>query len=216
MPSIADTQLVLRARLMTLSICTTGSISLEATDSGYERTSGSFVTDGFVVGQEVTPAGFSDLERGTILSVSALELLIDGGRNPEGPTTASLTAGLPELQGWDNVALEPVSGRPYIEEQLVPATRTLRSFPSTGGTLEDTGLYVIRWYGKADTGLRAIADAADAVLELFKPGTTLPVDTDVTVRVRSDLGPYRGQIHADRPGWSVVTITIPWILSSVN
>ncbi len=216
MPDHTDLQLALRARLLTLSVCTTGVMTLEATLSGYQRASGSFLVDGFAVGMEVTPVGFSDSDRSVITSVSATVMTVDDPRTVDAPAgSRSLTVGLPELRAWDNTTLSPVAGKPYIEETFVPATASLLSSPLTGGVVEDTGLYIIRWYGKANTGLAALGDAVSAVLELFKPGTALTV-ADGTLRVRGDLGPWRGQMMADMPGWTVIVITIPWRLYSAN
>jgi hypothetical protein len=39
---------------------TTGTVSLSATATGYARTAGSFTTDGFAVGQQVTASGFTN------------------------------------------------------------------------------------------------------------------------------------------------------------
>src|SRR4051812_43202806 len=47
-------QLALRAKALTLTVATTGSASLSGTATGYARSSGSFITDGFKVGMEIT------------------------------------------------------------------------------------------------------------------------------------------------------------------
>lgn len=63
---------------------TTGVVTtIEATASGnmYERASGSFVSDGFKVGDPITVTGFTTAGnngQATVVSVSALELAIDG------------------------------------------------------------------------------------------------------------------------------------------
>ena len=51
--------LALRGRALTLSVATTGSTSLSATTTGYARAAGSFITDGLVVGAEITASGFT-------------------------------------------------------------------------------------------------------------------------------------------------------------
>jgi hypothetical protein len=216
-PDHTAIQLALRTQLRTLTVCTTGSKTLEATLSGYQRADGgSFLTDGFAVGMEVTPSGFAETDRGVIAAVTATVMTLRDSHSAEAPGAGrSLTVGLPELAAWDNTHLSPEAGRPYIEEEYIPATSSLLSSPSTGGTAEDTGLYVIRWYGLANTGLASITNAASAILELFKSGTALSI-ADGTVRVRGDIGPFRGPIRGDQPGWSVVTVTVPWRLYSTN
>ena len=216
MPDHVAIQKALRARLLTLYVCTTGTTSLSATLSGYARSSGSFLVDGFAVGMEVLPTGFTDTDRVVITSLTATAMTVDGGRTVDAEAGGrSLAVGLPEGIAWDNVMLTPTGGRPYLEESYIPATSSLVSAPATGGTAEDTGLYVIRWYGLANTGLGSLAAPASAILELFKPGTALTV-ADGTVHVRGDIGPFGGAIRGDLPGWSVVTVTIPWRLYSVN
>ena len=217
MPDHTAIQLALRTQLRTLSVCTTGTVTLEATLSGYQRADGgSFLTDGFAVGMELLPAGFANNDRGVIAAVTATVITLRDGIVAEGSGAGrSLTVGLPEFCAWENTHLSPTSGRPYIEEEYIPATSSLLSAPSSGGTAEDTGLYVIRWYGLANTGLASVTDAVSAILELFKAGTSLTV-ADGTVRVRGDIGPFRGPLRADAPGWVVMTATVPWRLYSTN
>jgi hypothetical protein len=217
-------QKALRTQLLTLEVVTTGTTTLGADASGYTRSSGSFVTDGFAIGMEVTPGGFTETEVGIVTAVSALALTIDGGRTVETATAGrSLSVGVPAARGWENVALTPVSGEPYIEEQYNPAASVLLGGPADGGTMEHTGLYVLRWYSRDNTGLAALTAAADALLTLFKPGTTLAIDATDTLRVRGDIGPWRGPIMVEasgeggaHAGWAVVVVTIPWRVYSTN
>ena len=51
--------LALRNRALSLVVATTGSVSLSATATGYARAAGSFVTDGFKVGMDLTATGFT-------------------------------------------------------------------------------------------------------------------------------------------------------------
>lgn len=211
------TQLALRGHLLTLSVCTTGDTSLAAVTAGYTRTSGSFLTDGFAVGMEVTPVGFASNPTGVVVNVSALALGIAGGRVADAEAASrSLTVGLPSARGWENVALEPTAGVPYIEEQYVPGSAALRSMPAAYGTLEDRGLYVVAWYGQEGAGLADLSRCSAAVLALFKPGTAFTIGTDTVVRVLEDPAPWRGQIRQDSPGWAVVVITVPWRAFSIN
>jgi hypothetical protein len=77
-----------RTRLATLEVCTTGTTTLEATATGFVRLAGSFVTDGFQVGMEVLPAGFTSTARQVVKNVAALTLTV------EGTPSASLNTGL--------------------------------------------------------------------------------------------------------------------------
>ncbi len=210
-------QLALEARIRTVVVATTGLVTLAATATGYTRSTGSFLTDGFAAGMEVVPAGFTQTDAGVITNVDDLTMTINGGRTIQGAGAGrSLIAGLPQLRAWENVELEPVSGRPYFEGDYVPATRDLRTVPAAGGITEDTGIYVVKWYGIAGTGLLALSRAANALLALFKPGDVLALVDSTALRIREKPGPWRGQARADAPGWAVVTVTIPWRLYSTN
>lgn len=209
-------QLAFRTRLLTLQVCTTGLTDLESTETGYARASGSFVDDGFAVGMEVTPTGFPETDTGVITEVSVGALTIDGGRTVYASDTGrALTVGLPEGAAWENLHYERPGGRPYIEEAYVPGTPVLRSFPASGGLVEEIGLYVVRWYSRTNTDILALTRPANKILELFKPGTAMSLADGYSVRVL-EQGPYRGQVRTDEPGWAVLTTTIPWRLFHIN
>jgi hypothetical protein len=64
----------------TWALVTTGTVSLSATAAGYARTAGSFITDGFEVGDIVEASGFSvaaNNGRGRVSAVSALLLTVE-------------------------------------------------------------------------------------------------------------------------------------------
>src|SRR5450759_593504 len=115
-------QQAMRTRALTLSVCTTGSISMSTTATTYVRATGSFISDGFAVGMEITPTGFTTSTVSTIvapLTATTITvvgpLVVDvaaGGR--------TLTVGFPSLRAFENASLNtgdglPVAGRPYAE-----------------------------------------------------------------------------------------------------
>jgi hypothetical protein len=209
-------QLALRSRATTLVVATTGSTTLSATATGFARTAGSFITDGFVQGMEILPSGFFVNTRAVITNVTALALTIDGTRSAEGPTSGrTLVAGLPETRAFENRETKPIAGKPYIEESFQSATMTLRSFPAQGGSLEETGLYVITWYGVPNQDVGAIRKSVDALKALFAPGTEIMVGTGV-IRVRSDFGPSSGQLVRTESGHMACQLIIPWRAESTN
>jgi len=208
--------LALRNRALAVSVATTGSTSLSATATGYARAAGSFITDGFSVGMEITPAGFATNTVDVLTGVTATALTTKNARAVEAVAAGrTISVGFPAVRAFENVTLTPTSGRPYIEEDFVPATNSLLSFPASGGTVEETGLYVIKWYGLSDTGVSALRKSVDALKALFAPGTTLTAGSN-TVRVRGDTATQAGQIIPLAGGWSVLTLTIPWRAYSVN
>lgn len=189
---------------------------LSATANGYARLSGSFVTDGYMVGMEVQPTGFTQTDPGVISAVSASALTILGGRTVQAAATGrTLDVGVPALRAWENVALRPTSGQHYIEESYVPGTSKLWTFRAQGGQCEETGLYVLRWYGLSGHGPDGLRACVDALKALFAPGTSFTI-TGGIIRVRTDIGPWAGEIRRLDGGWAVVTLTIPWLARSTN
>ena len=208
--------LALRAPLLSVTVATTGSTTLAATTTGYTRSSGSFVTDGFRPGMELVPTGFTQTAVGVITEVSALAMTIDGGRSAQTSGAGrTLTVGLPSLIGWNNRAITPIAGRPFLEEDFVPAGAQLKTLVKSGQVDYD-GLYVLRWYGLADTGPEAIAACADAVLAAYPPGYAVTLSNGDPLRIRTDVAPYRGAIQPGEPGWAVCTLTIPYRVSTLN
>ena len=96
-PSIPATPLVSNLAFGTASpyvlinaTASTDLASIAATATGYTRTTGSFITDGFRVGQQILPSRFSNAAnntRSTVLAVTATTLTI-------GPSTGSASIGV--------------------------------------------------------------------------------------------------------------------------
>lgn len=208
--------LALRNRLLSLVIATTGSTTLSATTTGYARAAGSFVTDGFHPGMEITPTGFTTNTVDIVTRVEALALTTKTTRSVEASAgSRTIACNLPALRAWENVKFEPASGRPYIEEDFVPGTAELISMPYANGAIEETGLYVVRLYNLPEYDVGAIRKSVNELLELFTPGTQV-TNGSTTLRVRGDVGPRASQIEADGDGWMVVTVEIPWLAHSTN
>ena len=122
---------------------------------------------------------------------------------------------LPVEQSWENVRFVPVAGLPYVEEQFVPGPQFLRGLTS-GGMVEQRGMYVILWYGVAETGLGDLTAGRDALLALFPPESVITTAAGDAVRIRGDVAPYAGQIRYDTPGWAYIAINIPWRVFTLN
>lgn len=216
MLDLLATHLALRNRALTLSVCTTGSQSLSATATGYARAAGSFITDGFVVGQEILTTGFAANGYHVLTGVTALALTVADTVAVEGAAGGrTISVGLPVLRAFENTTFTPTVGRPYFEEDFVPATNSLVTLPAAGGIVMETGLYVAKWYGLSNVGISALRKSVDALKLLFAPGTRLTAGSN-TVRVRSDTAVRTGQIIPLDGGWSVLTLTIPWQSETIN
>ena len=215
-------QIALRQRAETLIVRTTGSTTLGCDADGFTRTGGSFRDDGLAAGMEITPDGFPSLDRKVITQVTALNVKVRGGMSTVAPASGrTLSVGLPRDRRWEMQKIQPPTDiAPYIEEEWVPRPPWQQSFPAQGGTLNEYGLWVVRWYGLHDYDVHAIRRSVDAFLALFTPGTTITAG-DHTLRVqgmsRGEPSPFAGQIlrsgsHAvcaiNIPLWAMTTNTI--------
>lgn len=208
-------QLALRAHALTLEVCTTGTTTLEATATGYARASGSFLTDGFAVGMEVTPSGFPQTAVGVITAVTALTMTINGGR-----TVATAAGGrslrvlLPSVRRWENVDVTPTAAQPWVEEEYLPgplAKTTLGAF----GDIEALPQYVLRFGVPTGGGATALRRYTGALLTHFAPTTPISVSGG-TVRVRADVGPFASPVSVTAEGWAVSSLSIPLRYTSPN
>jgi translation initiation factor 1 (eIF-1/SUI1) len=212
--------LAFRNRAITLSVATTGSASLSATALGFARSSGSFITDGFVQGQEISATGFSAVNNAAkvITGVTAGFLTIKGGCAVQSSTAGrTILCGLPSHRAWENEKFDQseAAGFPYIAEQFVPATSELKTIMGQGGTVEETGLYVLTLFGLSGAGQAGIRKYVNALKSLYAPGTTMTAGSH-TIRVRGDTSTRAGQIIPLGGEWSTCQLTIPWRAFSIN
>jgi len=228
--------LAARARALTVEVVTTGATTLAATATGYTRSAGSFLDDGFAVGMEVTASGFGTAANngtGVIDAVSALAMSVtpytvtaDSSANGYTVTARTLVAenaasgrtlavGLPALRAYENVRFAPVTDRPYVEEEYLPGGAPFKATLGAFGELEVRPSYVLRCYGPDGTGLSALRRLTDALTTHFAPNTPLTVGSD-TALVRSDTGPFPSPLQRTDDGWAVITLTIPLRLRTRN
>lgn len=202
----------LRAQAKTLVVATTGTTTLEATATGYARAAGDFIADGFRVGMEVTPEGFSNNAPGLVTKATPLALTIDGGRTAEAAAAGrALTVGLPALRAYENVGFDLVDRRWAVDEDYLPGPVT-RTTLGRAGELVAEPAYVLKLYGASGLGPEGLYRMADATLKLFRPNANFTAADGHVLQVRSDPAPYRGQLLPEGAGHSLVTVTIPlWV-----
>jgi hypothetical protein len=211
-------QLALRTHALALSVATTGSVTLAATATGYTRSSGSFLTDGFAAGMEITADGFSAANNAAsiVTAVTALVLTVDRALTAQ--TAASgrtIAAGLPSRRAWENVAFTPTVGAPYVEEGYTPGPNfqaTLGPF----GEIESRPLYTLRVFVPQGLGISAAGRYSSALLRHFAPRTEIVLGSGDVLRVRTDTGPYVGQLQNTAAGYASVPITVPLRLRTAN
>ena len=200
----------------TLAVVTTGSVSLGATATGFTRATGSFVTDGFLVGMEVTPSGFA-LNTTPVVIVGVTDTALNTLDATSAESAASgrtLTVGYPTVAS-ENITFTPTPNRWYVNEQYLPGPGQQVEF-GPGAALEIRPTMVFQVFGIANTGPEALYKVADGLLALFPPHQALPLATGDVARVRTDVMPFRGQLQAATPGWSVVPVTVPLRVRTPN
>ena len=203
--------LACRNKALALQVCTTGSTTLSATTNTIQRKAGSFLTDGFAVGMEITLAGFATVNPPPIhiTALAALVMTVDATLTPEPAAAAhTVSVGLPSQRAWENRDLNPANPTAYVTEQYLPGPTTKLTTGPTGVLVAEPQ-YVLTLVGPANVGLTALSATADALLTLFAPTTNLALASGDTLRVRGDVAPYRGQLVPHAPGWSRVPVTIP-------
>ncbi len=211
-------QLALRTKALTLSVASCSGVDLSADGTRYTRASGSFLTDGFSIGMEVLGAGFSEAQnnpRNTVTDLTATILTVDATLTTEAAGSGkTLTVGMPIGRAWENISFEPTTGDPWVAEELLPGpTRQITVGPL--GTLETRLLYRLEVHAVEGKGVGAANRYADSLLTLFAPRTAITFGTE-TARVRTDVGPFRGQLLRRRPGYATVPVTFPLEIRSAN
>lgn len=211
-----EAQLALRATLLTLEVATTGSVSIAATSTGYTRSTGSFITDGFRVGMEVSSSDFGIAANNAAKTITALAALTMtcSGCTAESAGSRTLSVALPAGRLWENEQYDPDAGSPWIEEQYTPGPMR-RETLGAYADLEVLPLYSPRVYVPSKTGMAAARKYADALLTLFAPNTSWVLSSG-TLRVRGDVAPYAGQLLQSSPGFAVVPVNVPLRLRTIN
>lgn len=211
-------QLACRARLLSIVVCTTGSVTLSATATGYARTTGSFIADGFEPGMELTPTGFAANPVDVVLSVTALTLTTKTARATEVAAAGrTLSVGLPSQCAWENVGPfgPPTVGVPFIDEQYVRGPAALNTIGPNGRIIGEP-TYLPRINVPSGLGMEAATRYADAMLAAFPPGDKIVLTSGDTIEVRAEQAPYSGQLLQVAPGFAGLLCTIPLRIQSIN
>lgn len=214
-------QLACRDRARDAVVATTGSTTLVATATGYTRAAGSFLTDGFAVGLEVTPSGFSDTTPRTITFVDATTMTVNSAVTAQTSGSGrTLTAnGLPSRMLYENKqfadASQPGATDTWAEESYSPggvAKDTLGAF----GTLEALGIYRIRWYVPPNIGVHGLRQYAKTMLTQFAATTPMTLASGDRVVVRTRPAPFASEVSLLEGGRATLGVSIPIRTRSTN
>ena len=233
MISHLDLLLALHAKALALEVLAV-TASISATATGYARSSGSFLTDGFEAGQEVHGTSFTNSENNeakVVTNVTALALTTEGltvaadgrrtrsgtsGTTVEAEATRTLTVGLPADVEYENATLTPGVGVPWWREEYSPGPGR-RIGPGQGAELEYFVDYFVTLFLPPLFGARAARRYADELLAHFPPGLLL-TSAPTPARVRGDVVPFVGKfLQSQEPeGYLVVPVTVPLIVRTAN
>lgn len=172
----ASIRAALETYLCALSLAATGPrTDIAATVTGFQRTEGSFLDDGFQVGDTVQPGGFADTRPGIVLAVADSVLVVDRkvSAEPAGPEV-SLTAMLPERRKFEGQPFQKPKDKPWLRAALRPAGAPLVAWGS-GGLVRHHGSFLVELFEPVDAGrgLARVERLADALRRHFKPGLAL-------------------------------------------
>lgn len=218
--NITAAQIALRTRAETLVVCTTGSTTLGQSADGFTRLTGSFLTDGFRAGMEVTPSGFVSTTRVVLTDVTALLAKTRTALSVVSEASGrTLSVGLPLTRHYENRDTTIATDvQPFIEEEYVPRPPDTRTMPAQGASRSDFGEWVVRWYGLQGVDVPGNRTCVDAFLDLFTPGTQLTAGSHIlTVQGTrpGDPSPFASQFL--RSGNHMVsTIRIPVWAQTTN
>lgn len=171
-----DLRAAFRQRLLSVVLADTGAVTLAVAGSTYTRSSGSFLADGFAVGDEVVASGFTTAAnngRAVITALSSTVMTVDRALTAEGAAAGRrVVAGLPQGREWEGTEFIPQTGQPWVRERFRPLVSQPRAL-GAGGTVQHTMTGNLSLFYPARRGTLAVERMAGAVLDLFAPGTAL-------------------------------------------
>lgn len=191
----SDMRAAVRTRLLTLSKATTGALTtISVAGSTYTRTAGSFITDGFSLGDEayVSGAGVANNNgRSLILELAATTMKVDRALSTEAAgASITLAAGLWQGRAYEGRPFTPTVGQPYIAEGFAPVASVPRAL-GHGGTIRHEAVVSLSLFYPATkiSGPMAVERMAGAVIRHFRPGTSLVYDTTAAMVTRATPRP---------------------------
>jgi hypothetical protein len=203
-----------RARLLTLVVATTGSTTLAASSTGFSRSSGSFLSEKFTAGMEITGDGFSagNNAPATITSVAALSMAVPGKTLQTAAAGRTLTVGLPLIRQW---ALT------QTPQEIIQGTRASivevwsNGVPADEGAMVDEGSFIVTLNLPGNYGIAAMLRYQRAMLDLFYPGWGFFVDGN-WVRVIGNPAPAFSDPRPLENGQATSQLTVNWRVATTN
>jgi len=134
----------------------------------FTRTSGSWVDDGFAIGQELTVSGAASAVA-NVTGLTANALTTDAAGSATGSMRFQVK--LPSAIAWEGVKYAP-AGKPFVAERVQPAFSTRRSMGPDGAIEHRILGHAALFYPSVGSTL-AIERMAGAIMAHFRPGVSL-------------------------------------------
>ena len=198
-----------RSHLLTVErLSVAGSFAL--TTTGLTRASGSFLTDGFLPGEEITITGHgTQAGPWLIRQVAAGLLTLSGTRSASGAAATVVTVPFPLSRAWTNEQFAKPTGRPWVRETLLPMTANRASLGGPGALKRHEGSYQLDIFYPANAGAFPVEAMADAILLACEPGASLSYGGDVVTLRRVEVGP-----PGTEPDWHHLPVTLSFRLDT--
>lgn len=201
LPAVADLEAIVKAAFRTewgaVQKCTTGPlIDVRVTSDGqYIRTTGSYLTDGFDPGDEVTAAGAGKSGNNGVrlvqsVSVDGLTLKMSSssGMSTEAAGAAiTLAMGVPSRQKLDGLVGTPDAGMPWVSESTqVDSVRAASIGMTAAGTplQRMTGIYWLTVHYPLGVGDSGLTRLRGKIISRIYAGRTV-VYSGHSIRVRT-------------------------------
>lgn len=193
-------------RAALIAVVRVAPISVEVSANGMvlTRTAGSFIEDGFAVGDEVTISGFAaagNNGKTQITDWSATTMTVAKALEAES-ATISMSVCLPESRHWEGFAFQPVLGVPFVDENFLIVSSNVASLGG-GGMQRHVMSAVAKLNYPQKIGTRAIELMAGRLCKVFEPGVSLSRDGDVGSVIRTG----RSRLRHD-PDWVSCDIVV--------
>jgi Bacteriophage related domain of unknown function len=169
----ADIRAAVRTKLLGLAVASRSVSTISASGSVFSDSSNGLAV--FAVGDELTASGFTNpANNGSFMvtAVAAGAVTVDGTLTTETAGARLLTVTLPQGRAWEGRTFTPTIGRPHVAEVMSPVSSSLSAL-GTGGTMAHTILSNFSVRCPSGRGTISVERLAGALMELFKPGTSL-------------------------------------------
>jgi len=206
----------LRQTAQGVSKATLTAVTVSVVSDGYKRSSGSFITDGYGVGDELYVTGFSNAKNNgvsMIKVVTADKLTVDkeGGLAPQAAgASVTLLVGLPRIRVWDNRKEEPVVGRPFVRDTLhIAESRATSLGPRK--RIQHEGVWFLDLFVPPDIGMLAADGLVGALRLAFSPGSELTY-TGQRVMLRR----FTRSNPVPSGKWTQIPLTVKFTANTIN